>query len=220
MTATLLAFSVIVPLLAPSATRDCQFGRTGDPAADQRALAAFDVAVREYAELHRRLEPVWPPAVLLSDPEQAEAFRAGFRARLTETRPTAAEGALFTAEVADVLRVNIAAALRRHDEGHLTASGEGGVTWWMPGVHDPLPWGAPVGSLHAALPPLPPELDYRVVGRDLVLLDVDARMVVDVLRLAIPTRAHRDPLDAAPPDDEFIGCLEDGADEGAARSRQ
>jgi hypothetical protein len=35
------------------------------------------------------------------------------------------------------------------------------------------------------LPPLPGELEYRVVGRDLVLLDVIANLVVDVLRDAI-----------------------------------
>jgi len=33
---------------------------------------------------------------------------------------------------------------------------------------------------------LPPELDYRVVGRDLVLRDVKANLVVDFIANAIP----------------------------------
>jgi hypothetical protein len=38
----------------------------------------------------------------------------------------------------------------------------------------------------AALPELPPELQYRFVGADLVLVDIGAGLVVDVLRGALP----------------------------------
>ena len=37
------------------------------------------------------------------------------------------------------------------------------------------------------LPELPPELEYRFVGRDLVLVDILGNVVVDVLRDAVPT---------------------------------
>jgi hypothetical protein len=37
------------------------------------------------------------------------------------------------------------------------------------------------------LPELPPELEYRFVGRDLVLVDILTSVVVDVLRDAVPT---------------------------------
>jgi hypothetical protein len=40
-------------------------------------------------------------------------------------------------------------------------------------------------SLIAALPPLPAELEYRLVGQDLVLIDVTAGLVVDILRHAL-----------------------------------
>ena len=41
-------------------------------------------------------------------------------------------------------------------------------------------------SVLAALPPLPHELQYRFVGRDLVLVDTHADLVVDILRNAVP----------------------------------
>ena len=41
------------------------------------------------------------------------------------------------------------------------------------------------GFLIAALPPLPDELQYRFVGVDLVLVDVPARLIVDIMPLAI-----------------------------------
>jgi hypothetical protein len=40
--------------------------------------------------------------------------------------------------------------------------------------------------LLSALPRLPEELEYRFLGSDLVLLDVNARMVVDFLRDVLP----------------------------------
>ena len=53
-----------------------------------------------------------------------------------------------------------------------------------------LPWGAgdpASASLVGLLPLLPDELEYRFVsGRHLVLLDVEANLVVDVLRKAVP----------------------------------
>jgi hypothetical protein len=41
--------------------------------------------------------------------------------------------------------------------------------------------------LLAKLPDLPPELEYRIVGRHIVLRDVTANVVVDVARNIVPT---------------------------------
>jgi hypothetical protein len=52
-----------------------------------------------------------------------------------------------------------------------------------------LPWGVgdrTIGYLTAGLPSLPEELEYRLVARDLVLFDVRANIVVDVVRAALP----------------------------------
>jgi hypothetical protein len=40
------------------------------------------------------------------------------------------------------------------------------------------------------LPALPPELDYAIWGRDLVLIDIAANLVLDVLRDALPEGAY------------------------------
>ena len=53
-------------------------------------------------------------------------------------------------------------------------------------VNEPLRWGAVLSpSLASVLPPLPAELAFRLVGRDLVLIDVESDLVVDVIRAAI-----------------------------------
>ena len=57
-------------------------------------------------------------------------------------------------------------------------------------INTPYPSELPLSTvpypLLSVLPPLPAELEYRIVGPDLVLLDIDAQMVVDVLRNAVP----------------------------------
>jgi hypothetical protein len=55
-------------------------------------------------------------------------------------------------------------------------------------VNDRFPWLAANAMwplMIAALPPLPEELEYRFVGRDLVLLDVHAGLIVDILPNAL-----------------------------------
>jgi hypothetical protein len=43
-------------------------------------------------------------------------------------------------------------------------------------------------SVLDALPPLPPELEYRFVGSDLIIRDRDARLVLDYMRISPPRR--------------------------------
>lgn len=57
-----------------------------------------------------------------------------------------------------------------------------------PEVNEPFPWGRGAvmsPTLLRALPPLPRELEYRFAGRNLVLIDFHADMVVDILNDAL-----------------------------------
>jgi hypothetical protein len=58
----------------------------------------------------------------------------------------------------------------------------------MPVVNGRFPWLRGAGMwlcVLNALPSVPEELQYRIVGRDLVLVDVHANLVVDSLRDAL-----------------------------------
>jgi hypothetical protein len=57
------------------------------------------------------------------------------------------------------------------------------------------------------LPELPEELEYRFAGRDLVLIDIHAELVVDVLRRALPPPNPRGILTSAPNDPHDLGVL-------------
>jgi hypothetical protein len=186
--------TLVLPLvIAPPA--DCQHGRFGNPAEDARALASFEQAVEHYVALHRRLERAWPPGSFLADPEQAEMAAEALRTALRDARPQAAQGSLFTPDATDVFRLRIANALRDDDYD------PGAIGWppgddedidrWKPVINQPIPWGVSgvKWPVLAMLPPLPPVLAYRFIGRDLLLVDVHANLVIDILDLALPAVA-------------------------------
>jgi hypothetical protein len=57
-------------------------------------------------------------------------------------------------------------------------------------VNEPPPWeidNVVQLPLLRDLPLLPGELEYQLVGRELVLVDVPSNLVVDVIRAALPT---------------------------------
>jgi hypothetical protein len=184
--------TIVLPVLLSSPTRDCRFERMGDPASDARAIARFETAVNDYTSLHQRLERAWPPLWFISDLEQVESVAKEFRAVLRDARPQATRGGFFTPDVADLFRFRMAGTVREQNldlEAMTSLADEAGTeSSWPPAINEPLPW-AGAGTLSPvfeALPVLPLELEYRLVGRDLVLLDVHANMVIDILDLAVP----------------------------------
>jgi hypothetical protein len=157
------------------------------------ALAAFHRAVQQYVDLHRRLAAGLPPLVVTSDPEQicraVDALAAAIRAERSEAHI----GNVFTKEGGPVFRTRIHAALDRnaYDASVLLRAmdvdDDGGCEpLTINGAFPFLSGNAMWPFMIDALPMLPAELQYRFVGRDLVLLDVDAQLVVDILPAALP----------------------------------
>jgi hypothetical protein len=179
-------------LIAPQSASQCGFDRLGHPVREEQVLTAFGATVDRYVDLHRRLERHFPPEQLLSDPEQTEIATLALADAIRGARPNAVPGNIFTAEVAHVFRLRIMNNLRNgHDLATLVSSmdEEGWIEPKPVAVNQPFPWGVPNfiwPSILRTLPQLPAELEYRFVDRDLVLLDVHANLVVDILELALP----------------------------------
>ena len=128
-------------------------------AANERATTAFTTAVARYVELHRLLEP--HVAGFTADPEQMARARHQHREAIRLARATGRHGDVFTPLVSAYFRRQIETAAR--------------------GLRVP-DGGFPI----EVLPELPEELQYRLQGRDLVILDVETDLVVDVLEDALP----------------------------------
>jgi hypothetical protein len=190
---------VMLPLLAVSAAAG-QRAETDRQAEDERTLAQFAAAVDDYAALHRRVELLLPPERLFDNAEDLFAAQDALRAAIVEQRPRAQQGDLFTPGVARLLieRLDRTIIEQGHDVADVLADidRERLARAPKPAVNHRYPWG--IGSamwptLLRALPPLPPELEYRFSHRDLVLIDMHAGLVVDVLDDALP-----------PPHDEYV----------------
>jgi hypothetical protein len=156
------------------------------------ALHQFNTAVQEYTALHRELERQLPPPRVTADApdifESSDALAAALRA----VRVNAREGDLFTPDVAVYLRRRIADTLTARgfvpEEVVAASLEEANPEAPLPEVNGRFPWGRGAAMwpcLLDALPRLPEELQYRIIGRDLVLVDTHAELVVDILRNAL-----------------------------------
>jgi hypothetical protein len=183
---------VLAPLLPlQDVSRDCDLEVLTPQVLEERALGEFDKRVAAYVTLHRYLARSLPPVHLLFDEEEA-LVSDELRAALVAARPHAQPGGFFTSAVGIVLQ-------RRIDDALLYGAGQRAMSLYepLPGEPGPIvnqPFPAVLGSVQwpalvRALPALPPELDYAVWGRDLVLVDVEANLVIDVLPDALPEGA-------------------------------
>ena len=168
-------------------------GESSTQPMQQAVPQEFAARVNQYVEMHRFVAADLGPPEMCSDPEELLRHESALARAIREARPDAREGDIFTSEVAHHFRALIAAAAWEsgldpvaelaHAQGWDT---EAAVLQ----VNAPMPWnaGPSMGlSILSRLPELPLELEYRFVGRDLVLVDVVGNLIVDVLREALPT---------------------------------
>ena len=187
--------SMARPIAAAIAALMILFGATAVYAqvSETDAVNRFTAATREYAWLHRRIESTLDPLTVTSNPDTIHRLVQELAAAIRAERPNAEPGDFFTPEVAGELRQRIADALAAHD---LTAqdvrdveAADGIDAAMVPlRVNGPFPWihaSAMFKCVIAALPELPSELQYRVVGSTLVLIDIHASLIVDVLPYAL-----------------------------------
>jgi len=185
------AYWIVALSLCPLLFTSPPAGGAGAPP-DEGTLRHFSQAVEVYAQLHRRLEQ---NDLRLSDRSRAREILASsnaLAARIRAARISAREGDVFLPEEADKFRMLITRALysNHYTPEEMVAAGAQEAPSAPPHlkVNTRFPWayGAAVWPcVLVALPPLPEELQYRIVGRDLVLVDVHANLVVDILRDAV-----------------------------------
>lgn len=157
------------------------------------AVQAFQQRVAAYVEVHRRLEGPRPTLEISEDLREVHAAMEALARELRNARRRARQGDLFTPDVTGLFRTRIASCLPPGDMAALLAEHHEDLHGARPRlrVNGGWPPNAPFGyvppEMLAALPPLPSELQYRIVGRSLVLWDHHANLIVDFIRDAFPT---------------------------------
>ena len=165
------------------------------PAADgEGSIQRFQEAVDAYVELRETVTEALPPLKISPDMEDFQMDVDALAAALRHARPSAAEGDIINAEAAVVFRQRIRTTLgaRACMVDDILAAERNDERLPLPPrpiVHDQFDWG--MGSFMPAcvlsvLPLLPDLMQFRFVQRDLVLVDISADLVVDVLPDALP----------------------------------
>ena len=163
------------------------------PPPESPAVRQFTDATRGYAWLHRRIENNLAPLEVNSTPETIHRLLQEMTAAIRAARPDARQGEFFTDALAVELRLRIADALAANDftawDVHAVEAADGiNPAMVTLAVNGPFPWiyaSAMLPCVLDALPELPPELQYRIVGSTLVLIDVHAGLVLDLLPHAL-----------------------------------
>ncbi len=159
----------------------------------QPAPAEFTDGIARYTEIHRAAAATLGPEAQHTDPRPLFEQKWAFVDAIRRARPCEENGAIFTPAAAAFFRARIATVLRATGVDVADVLRDMDEDWDeeapLPEANDAFPWAAGNmmwPSMLARLPQLAPELEYRFVGRDLILLDVRADLVVDVLVSALP----------------------------------
>ena len=191
---------LLAPLVQlPAPTAGCQLEVLAPLIQEERVLTEFNTRIDQYVALHRRLERSLPPEQMFDDWEEMSAARDALADAIRDARPNARTGDFFAAGFGVVVRRYVEDALAHADyelSTVLDTINDEVVPDGPPlTVNRGFPWSHVGAAMWPALlhrlPLLPPELQYRLVDRDLVLIDMHANLVIDILKEALPQPEHR-----------------------------
>lgn len=154
-------------------------------------LAAFNERVKEYIKLRERLADKADKPSDESKPLEIEAYQIALAEQIKVARATAQAGDLFTPALAKQIRQIIKNEFKGERLKELRATAQ-----------EPNPKGVPLRvnalypeskelmemppALLLKLPELPKQLRYRFIGRHMLLMDQESRLIVDYLLNALP----------------------------------
>ena len=158
---------------------------------DAKSLADLSERIKAYMELHQKIETTLPKLPKEAPAEQLDSYQNQLANLIKGARRTARQGDIFTADSRAVIRRFLHTVFSAPDGRKLLAS----IMDENPGplkiqINGRYPDTAPVTTMPQevlqTLPVLPDELEYRFIGRRLVLLDAHAHIIVDYIDDALP----------------------------------
>jgi hypothetical protein len=174
------AFSVIRP----------EESRTGMQA-EGGAIAAFTERVKQYVKLRERIRQKLPDISSETSAEKIEAHRIALEENIRVARNGAKQGDIFSTDVANAFRTIISADLKGWQKQQVKEIIFEADTKGVPlRVNHTYPDTKELAqippTLLLKLPQIPKQIKYRFVGRHLLLVDNEAKIIVDYMLNALP----------------------------------
>ena len=160
--------------------------------ADAAVVADFKARVDKYMEERKLAQKDAPKLKETEDPAKIQATQAVLVERIRTVRAHAKPGDIFTPQIQAHFRRLLAPELKGEDGRDAKevmkedAPKPGEVPYK---VNAKYPEGTPLPTVAVnvlrSLPILPEGVEYRIIGKDLLLLDNDTQIVIDYMRNAI-----------------------------------
>lgn len=166
---------------------------SGEPAANAQGTATleFQKRIQAYLKIHNEAETKVPNLKNTSDPAKISERESALAKAIQTLRAGAKIGDIFAPEYQPYF-----IKIVQDDFGTRSADARKAIIVELPknmkvDVNTVYPTTLPLATfppvLLRKLPDLPPELEYRLVARSLILRDVKANLIVDILRDVVPT---------------------------------
>ena len=149
-------------------------------------VADFSARVRSYAELRSKLEKGLPPLTVTDDPAEIRESVDALAERIRVARAGAQQGEIFTPTISVefkrilLLEMNANTWAAIMDDKAVEFSNQ--INGCYP---EKKPLSTVPPNVLAVLPELPDDIQYRFVGRHLILLDTRASVILDRIPYAI-----------------------------------
>lgn len=158
---------------------------------DKLLLKNYEKAIKQYVALRESVRKKLSPLSKDSTPEQISAYQKQFVEALRGRRGYAKQGYMFTAPVAKYIRDLVRKEFKGTDRVQVREAILEADTAGVPlKVNYPYPETKELTqippTLLLTLPPLPKEVKYRFVQRNLLLVDTDNGLIIDYMINALP----------------------------------
>jgi len=160
-------------------------------ASEKQAVDGFETRLKEYMKVHRRLEATLPKHGRHATSEQVDENQRALGALIKAARTGAKQGDFFTPDMQALIKRTLKAVLAGPDGKTIKAL----IMDENPGVPDlgvndrypdAIPLSTMPGRVLKPLPRLDEDLEYRFVGERLVLMDAEARIIIDFTDDVLP----------------------------------
>ena len=168
---------------------DAKSGEAPNPVEDPRFKEFFD-NVRAYMKIHKAADARVPSLKETSDPQQVSGREKALADEIRKERAGAQQGEVFSPSAAKEIGVVVAEDFKGRPLNDQKAILVEVPMKVPPAINTDYPTTLPLAtvppSLLQKLPTLPEELEYRFLGRHLILRDIKANLIVDFIPDVVP----------------------------------
>ena len=149
-------------------------------------VADFSARVLSYSELRNKLEKGLPPLTVTDDPAEIRRAVHALAKRIRVARAGAQQGEIFTPAISVEFKKVLLLEMNANTWASIMDDNPGEFSNQINGTYpEERPRSTVPPDVLAVLPRLPDDIEYRFVGRHLILLDTRASVILDRIPYAI-----------------------------------